>query len=231
MLKHILSDIFEFFLPRSCVSCEKKLFENENVICPLCLTTLSPASDERNEIEFSNKFFNKKFIENSFSKFVFEKEKGLQKIIHELKYRQRFNVGIYLGELTGEALKKYLDEWMIDLIIPVPLHPAKKAERGYNQSDYIAKGVSAKLNIPYSTKIIKRKKHTVSQTKLDSFKRESNVQDAFSIKNRKKIHNKNILLIDDVITTGATINSCGEILKKEGANIIFAASVAVADID
>lgn len=230
-MKLLFSTLFDFFLPKTCAACEKKLFQNENIICPLCLSSLTYASEERLEMEYAGKFFEKKIIENSFSTFVFEKEKALQKIIHELKYKQRFQIGVFLGEVIGEKVKEKIDEWIIDLIIPVPLHPAKKAERGYNQSDYIAKGLSNKLNISYSTKIIKRKKYTTSQTKLHSDKREENVKDAFLIKKKDLIKNKNILLVDDVITTGATINSCGKVLKENGAKQIYAASVAVADVD
>lgn len=120
-------------------------------------------------------------------------------------------------------------DWQIDLILPVPLHSLKKAERGFNQSFYLAKGMSKALNIPVSQSILKRKRYTESQTQKNLVERTENMLEAFQIKNEKKVKGKNILLIDDVITTGATIRECGKILQASGAGNIYAASIALAE--
>ena len=117
----------------------------------------------------------------------------------------------------------------MDLIIPIPLHQLKKAERGYNQSFYIAKGLGEILNVTASDRIVKRRKYTESQTTMTLVERQENISDAFKIRNKKIINGKVILLIDDVITTGATISECGKILLDSGAKKIFAASIAIAD--
>ncbi len=122
-----------------------------------------------------------------------------------------------------------LKDWQLDLIIPVPIHHLKKAERGYNQSDYLAKGLSKSLNIPYSGKMIKRIKYTESQTKLKMKERALNVSNAFKVRNAEKVKGKNILIVDDVCTTGATLLECGIALYKAGANSVFACSVAIAE--
>lgn len=115
------------------------------------------------------------------------------------------------------------------MIVPVPIHHLKKAERGYNQSDFIAKGLSKSLGIPYSTKLIKRTRYTESQTGLLINERAENVAEAFKVRNSKKIAGKNFLLVDDVITTGATTLECGRALVNAGANSVYACSVGIAE--
>ena len=115
------------------------------------------------------------------------------------------------------------------MLLPVPLHQLKKAERGYNQSLYIAKGLSKLLKIPLGVRIFQRKRYTQSQTSMNFIERQENIKEAFNIKSDKKIKGKNILLVDDVITTGATISECGKVLLNGGANRIYAASIAIAD--
>ena len=120
-------------------------------------------------------------------------------------------------------------KWDIDIIIPVPLHHLKKAERGYNQSEFIVKGLSDKLNIPYSTKALKRVRYTETQTAFNLGEREKNISNAFKVRNKKKILGKNILVVDDVITTGSTIKECGKALLESGAKSVYACSIAIAD--
>ena len=110
-------------------------------------------------------------------------------------------IGTFLGRELGKKIKNEIQSWNIHLILPVPLHQLKKAERGYNQSFYIAKGLSKELNIPVSSKILTRKKYTQSQTKMNFIERQQNIEKAFKVNNEKKIEGKNILVIDDVITT------------------------------
>jgi len=119
--------------------------------------------------------------------------------------------------------------WEIDLIIPIPLHRLRKIDRGYNQSYYIAKGLSKYFNIPLSGKILFRSKFTKSQTTLNLKEREENISGAFNLKKHKTVSGKNILLVDDVITTGATTNECAKVLLEAGANNVYAISAAIAD--
>jgi ComF family protein len=158
---------------------------------------------------------------------VFENDKELQHIIHSLKYDKKFKVGIYLGELLADSLKQL--DWRIDLIIPVPIHHLKKAERGYNQSDFIAKGLSKALNVPGSTKTVKRIRYTETQTDLNLNERAKNVEKAFKLNKPNAVKGKNILLVDDVITTGATILECAKILVNAGAKTVYACSVGIAE--
>ena len=135
----------------------------------------------------------------------------------------------FLGRTLADNIKSNRPDWNIDLIVPVPLHKLKKAERGYNQSFYIAKGIGKFLGITFSDRIVKRIKYTESQTTMTLNKREENISGAFRVRNKNAIKNKSILIVDDVITTGATISECGKILLEAGAEKIYAASIAIAD--
>ena len=177
------SYIFDFFL-RICPGCNKKLSVEEKPVCAECLSSILIADEDRLQNEFDKNFGSTKVINDFYAKFVFETDKTLQQIIHALKYKKQFKLGVFLGEILAEGIK--MKDWQIDLIIPVPIHHLKKAERGYNQSDYLAKGLSKSLNIPYSGKAIKRTKYTESQTKLKMKERALNVSNAFKVRNAEK---------------------------------------------
>lgn len=219
--------ILDFFLPRFCPGCNKKLSSEENAVCDSCIHSILIADDERLKIEFDKDFSTAKVITEFYSKYIFQAEATLQNIIHALKYGRKFKLGIFLGQILGEALIKR--NWPVDLILPVPIHHLRKAERGYNQSDYIAKGISKSLKLPYSTRLISRTRHTESQTGLDKNERALNVSNAFKVKRAKSVIGKNILLVDDVCTTGVTLQECGIVLRKAGAGKIYVSSIAVAD--
>jgi competence protein ComFC len=224
-----ITSVFDFFLPRFCPSCKNKLKPNEIAVCPACLQKIKITGEERLQYEFDRKFAVNKIISDYVSLYVFEKDKELQHIIHSLKYDRKFLTGKILGEKVGNHIKDKVKEWKIDFIIPVPLHPLKKAERGYNQSFYISKGLSKSLNIPVKNHFIKRKRFTQSQTTMNFDERQKNISNAFKVRNCVGLKGKNILLVDDVITTGSTISECGRVLLENRANKIFAASVAIAD--
>jgi len=219
--------IFDFFLPRFCPGCNIKLSPHDKPVCTECLSSISIADDNLIQTEFNRKFFRTNIIKDFISKYVFETDKTLQHIIHALKYGRQFKLGVFLGEILAEGIKN--KKWQNDLIVPVPIHHLKKAERGFNQSDYITKGLSKSLGIPYSTKLIKRTRYTESQTGLNLDERAENVADAFKIKNNKKVIGKNFLLVDDVITTGVTTLECGKVLVNADANSVYACSVGIAE--
>jgi len=122
-----------------------------------------------------------------------------------------------------------LDLWKIDIIIPVPLHKVKERERGYNQSFYIAKGISENNNLIIDKTSLQRVYYTTTQTKLNLLQRKSNIKNAFLVKDNNNIANKNILLVDDVVTTGSTINECARVLLENGAQKVYVSSIAIAD--
>lgn len=219
----------DFFLPRFCLCCNEKLDPDTKVICDLCFSQIQVVDQSRLAAEYNHKFIDEKIIENFFSLFLFEASGNIQTLLHELKYNNKFSLGKFLGELLAKSSKDIINTEAIDLIIPMPLHSLKKAERGYNQAYFIAKGFSKIIDKPIATKVVKRKKYTQSQTKLTAEERKENMQDAFKVVKSKQIENKNILLIDDVITSGASVSALGKELKDSNANRIFAVSVALAD--
>lgn len=164
------------------------------------------------------------------SLYYFEKEGTLQSIIHQLKYDGMTTLGVELGRKLGEKLRERAAVG-IDGVIPVPLHSTKLRERGYNQSEYIARGIREVTGIPVYSSLLQRHKYTTSQTQLNATERKENVGDAFSVNKRYlvDIHGKTFLIVDDVITTGATIEACAEVLMKNGAAKAFAGSVALAE--
>ncbi|MBT8386571.1 MAG: ComF family protein [Ignavibacteria bacterium] len=224
-----INQFFDFFLPRYCTGCYKKLTYDEKFICPNCLNSILKADNELIKAEYTRKFKNDRIIEDFSSLYIFESDKAFQNIIHSIKYNKKFLAGILLGRLLAEALEEKINTWKIDLIIPVPLHQLKKSERGYNQSEYIAKGISKRSRIKMQNNAISRVRYTQSQTTMTLKEREQNIENAFKVKRKKNIKGKTLLLVDDVITTGATVKECGKVLKDSGANTIYACSTAIAE--
>lgn len=222
-----LSDIFDLFLPRLCPACGNKLIPGEESICVNCFLQIKPASPSRLAHDFNRMFKPKGIITGFTSLYIFEKDKEIQKIIHAIKYQKSFRTGELLGRLLGEKIKN--EYWDIDMIMPVPLHHLKRAERGYNQSFYIAWGVNKILRKQFENNCLKRIKFTETQTAMNIVERVENISGAFSVKHKNHISGKNILIIDDVITTGATVSECGSVLLNNGASKTYVASLAIAD--
>jgi len=135
-------------------------------------------------------------------------------------------VGIFLGRKLASEKSDILKSWRADFIIPVPLFKLKEVERGYNQSYYIAKGISQVISIPIANKFVKRVKNTISQTTLNYEERKENLDRAFILQKRENIKSKRAIIVDDVITTGATVSEIAKVLKENGAEKVFALSVA-----
>ena len=218
--------IIDFFIPRFCPSCREKL-PPRTFICRYCLRQIKTADKERILSEYIRKFSGSGVIKDFTSRFVFEKDKGLQHIIHSLKYEKKFLLGVYLGTLLGETVARNFERYKIDFIVPVPLHHLKKVEREFNQSYYIAKGLSRVTGIKINNSLVRRKRYTASQTTMNISEREDNIRGAFVP--GKRLSGENLLIVDDVITTGSTVKECGRILMKAGAGSIYAASIAIAD--
>jgi len=225
----IINAFIDFFIPRYCPSCEKKLKLDEICICDECLSFIERADNSRLSSEYKRKFSSTGIISGFTSLFVFEIDKALQQVIHSIKYNKRFLIAKYLGKLIGENLKQEIKNWNVDIIIPVPLHSLRKAERGFNQSKYIANGIGTELGIKVKSNLLKRIKYTETQTNLTLKEREENISNAFQAKHKKQFEGKSFLLVDDVITTGATVRECGKVLLEKGASKVYACSAAIAE--
>ncbi len=222
----IIPLIFDFISPRFCVSCDVKLSTDEYFICRNCYSKISILKDHEIKSEFDRKFKADNLIDDYNSLFLFKEKGPLQDLIHNLKYNQKFKIGISLGRKLGEGKKDIINNWNVDFIIPIPLFHLKKIERGYNQAMYIAKGLSKATKISVNGSSVKRVKNTLSQTKLSNDERIGNMLGAFKVKDSKSINGKNIIIVDDVITTGTTVLELAKVLKENGANKVFCLSIA-----
>lgn len=227
-LNGLFNNFLDFFLPRYCLYCEIKLNAIEQYLCNECSSKLKKCDNIYAEEKFKRYFESSNDIDELNALYLFTKETPIQPLIHCLKYQNNYRIGNYLGQLIASEYSTYLENEKIDSIIPVPLHPLKYTERGYNQSFYIAKEISKLTKIILETNQVKRIKNTESQTQLNHRERKENVKDAFKFCGKKSLESKNILLIDDIITTGSTIIECGKVLKENGAGKIIAFSAALA---
>ncbi len=150
-----------------------------------------------------------------------------QKLIHRFKYDKKIPLGKRLAQSLAKVVAQDEDFVNCDLVIPVPLHRARHRERGFNQSEVLAEGVSQAINVSLAKEILKRKKRTKDQTYLNVQQRTENVRDAFVVTQPERINNRKVILVDDVITTGATLNECARMLRQAGAKEIFAVTLAV----
>lgn len=223
----MLNDLASLFYPRNCICCHRSLNRGEQDCCVICLAEL-PRTNFANfsDNPVAKLFWGRIELTFGFSVFHFTKGGKLQQLMHSLKYKGKTQIGEFLGREIGKELINSKRNSQIDLIIPVPLHPKKERLRGYNQSDYLARGINDITQIEMDTKSLKRSVHTSSQTRKSKFDRWQNVDSIFELSNSKKIEDKNILLVDDVITTGSTLESCAHTLLKNGAKSVGITVVA-----
>ncbi len=215
------NDLFCLFFPELCVACGQNLFKNEKVICTNCIYHLPRTNfhiDPQNKM--ARQLWGRFKFEQAIAFVYFQKGSRVQNMMHELKYNKKLDVGIRMGELYALQLSRTEGWDKPDMIIPIPLHPKRFKQRGYNQSEQISKGLSSILNLPISTHNLVREENTQSQTKKSRFARYENLKDAFIMKNPSELFHKHILLVDDVMTTGATMEACSiELLKIEGVKV------------
>lgn len=225
MMKTLFNDLLNFFFPDLCVVCKEKLAENEKHLCLNCLINLPKTSNRNEQDNKLEQFFAGRFPFERIASFAhFVKGGSMQQIIHELKYKNNPQIGEFIGRLCGEELAASAFISTIDYIVPVPLHPKRQKQRGYNQSLEVAKGISQITDIPVNSENLIRTVNNVSQTQNSRFDRWKNVENIFTVTDPDVFKRKHILLIDDVVTTGSTLESCAkEVLKCHGSKLsIFA---------
>ncbi|MDR1729509.1 MAG: ComF family protein [Prevotellaceae bacterium] len=227
-LTGVLHDFTGLFYPNLCIGCGKILRRNEKQLCLNCLMQL-PLTNyhliDENTIE--KRFYGKAEVQCATTFLYFEKEIVTQKLLHAIKYRGQKELGEQMGTLFGLQLKNSRFD-KIDAIIPVPLHPNKFKVRGYNQSEWIAKGMALTMMKPLISNVLKRIVENPTQTKKGVFERWENTAGIFESENTELIENKHLLLVDDVLTTGATLEACIIPLQKiKGVKISIAALATV----
>ncbi len=228
-MKTLIASLGQILFPNLCVCCYEYLSQQEESICDLCLFTL-PIFElgYQKDNPLARKFWGRLNVEIAFAHLVYKSTTNVKQLLNELKYNGNITLGIEMGKWLGDALLKSKQFTKIDYIIPIPLHPTRQKFRGYNQSELLGQGVSQVMNIPMLTDIVARERYNKTQTKKRRYERYINSQELFRVRIPEQIEGKHILLLDDVITTGSTMESCGEVLLDVNNLTLSLASLAVA---
>ncbi len=217
----ILKDLFYLFYPNICANCNEQLLQNEKVICTFCrhdLPLTNFQSYTKNKV--SRIFSGRITIEKAYALLFFRKQGITKNLIHDLKYRGNEGVGVFFGNWIGETVAKNKEFSTVDFIVPVPIHAKKKKIRGYNQVTKFGECLSMHLKVPLNEDVLIRQSATKTQTLKSRFERFNDLESKFSARNTSIFKEKHILIIDDVITTGATLEACAkELLKTPGIKI------------
>ncbi len=218
----MLNSMLNFIYPNTCRLCSTSLNPDEKIICQQCELFFKPTNLKNwiTQLTFPEN------IDQAYSGWYFNDE--IQQLIHAMKYLDSAKFGAVLGSMLGQLLENEVKR-QVDLLIAIPLHPVKARERGYNQAEWITRGLSKQWKLSYNFSLVQRIKSTVSQTTLSSKERLKNMQNAFKIKH--PVEDLRIGIIDDVLTTGATISACAGALKAAGAKQIIAITCCTPQLD
>lgn len=219
----------ELFYPRICLVCNEKLIATEKHLCLTCLLHLPRTNYHKQaENKLEELFYGRVQIHRASAYFEFKKGSSYQKVLHHLKYRGQKELGEFMGNRFAEEIKQA--DWIrkADLLCPVPLHPKKERKRGYNQSFHIAKGMAQSLQIPISRQDLIRKKFSSTQTRKARYERWENVSEIFELKTPAAFEGKHVILIDDVVTTGSTLEACAQTILNKCQCQISVLTLAIA---
>lgn len=220
-LKIISKSMLDIVYPNHCLTCSLDLKAEEKHICLNCLHDLPMIpQNETTKLKLEQLFWGRSDVQGTYALLDYQKGNQVQDVLGLIKYKQKTSFAKYLGSKLGEMVSV---EKGFDFIVPVPLHPKKKKLRGFNQSTIIAQGIQDRIQVPINERILKRLAHNPSQTTVSKYERWENVRDIFKVNNPTKIKGKHVLLVDDVLTTGATIEAClKQLLNVEGCQVSVA---------
>lgn len=223
----VLEDFISLFYPRYCRGCYNSLVRGEELICTQCLLEMPKSHYHlQRDNPFYQKFLGRLPVKHVMTLFKFVKESRVQHVLHALKYKQQPELGEMLGRFYGKDLVEADYKESFDLIIPVPLHSSRRRIRGYNQSEEFGKGLSQMLAVPCNDTYMMRSEKTETQTRKTKLNRWENVSRIFHVVAPDSIAEKRILLVDDVVTTGATLEACGQALINAGCAELSIACIA-----
>ena len=226
-MRAYLSSFISLIYPRICASCQRTLVDQEENICLHCLSDLPYTNyHEQTNNPLVEKMISVPYLKNVYTFIKYEKGGIAQKLLRELKYNNNKAIGLMLGQMFAEHISNQLDDSHIDLIIPIPLHKSKLRKRGFNQAAVIADGFGNKTDLPVDEKVLIRTGKNKTQTKKGKTDRWINVENLFEVLKPQLVKDQSIMIIDDVITTGATIESAAIELAKCQPKHIYLASIA-----
>lgn len=222
-LNDIRKSVLHVLFPHVCAGCGNDTLNEESTLCMRCLSELP---ETRFHLHANNPlekiFWGRLPLANGTAQYYFSKETRMQHLMHQFKYKGNKDLGRQLGCLMGIELVR-TNRFKVEALIPLPLFPAKEKRRGYNQATVLCEGIGEIMKVDIFRDVIVRTQHTETQTKKGRVERWMNIEGKFELINPEKIQNKNILLVDDVITTGATLEACGqELLKATGVRLSLA---------
>ena len=228
----MFQDLLALLFPESCFACNGAMVKGERYICTDCNIKL-PYTDfhehgatERNPLQ--RRFWGKVPFRFAFAYVYFQSKGRVQRLLHQLKYKGAKDLGEHLGQRYGSLLKDFQYNEQFDLIVPVPLHKQKLRKRSYNQSDFFARGLAEAMDLPARTDVLIRTINTSTQTRKDRLNRWHNVEQVFEVSNPEEVKEKRILIVDDVLTTGATLEACAVAMLKAGAAEVSIVTIAAA---
>ncbi len=219
-----IADFISLLFPELCQACSANLVAGEDLICTDCRYNLPFTNFHlKPDNLVAQQFWGKIHIEAGYAMCYFSKGGKMQHLMHQFKYRGVKKIGNLLGNIAGSQLAQSPVFKNVDAILPVPLHKSRLRKRGYNQAACFAEGIADKLNVPVIENNLVRERATETQTHRSRFSRFENMQEVFQIKNPEALKNQHVLLVDDVVTTGSTLEACGtELLKIEGLKLSIA---------
>lgn len=221
---------FELLFPNTCNACLEIEAPHGEIMCIACQAKSSISElHQHRENEFTRHFWGRVPIYTGAAMYRFSKGGIAQNLVSQLKYKGNIAIGTYLGKQYGNVLKTQILYKQIDMIIPVPLHFRKEGKRGFNQSEVFGSALAESMGKPCETKVLLRVKHTATQTKKSRQERLDNLTDAFHLKDGFKIEGKHILLVDDVLTTGATLEACVLALQSENSVTVSLLTIGIGD--
>ncbi len=220
-----LGNFINLLFPRLCQACNGSLLGSEHLLCTNCLFNLPYTGFHlQPDNAVARQFWGKVDLQGVYALLYFEKGGKVQHLMHQLKYKNMPAIGNRLGTIAGEQLLQTQTFSNIDAIIPVPLHKSRMRERGYNQSTHFAEGLAQQLNAPVVEHQLVRGVKTSTQTRKNRFERFANMQQVFMVTNPEALQEKHVLLVDDIVTTGSTLEACAqELLKIPGLKLSIAA--------
>jgi ComF family protein len=223
LLKEIKEAVLHLLFPHICNGCGNDLPDNETTLCMRCIEAMPETLFEFHPNNPAEKiFWGRLPVATASAQFYFTKESLMQYLMHQLKYKGNRELGIHLGHMMGEQLKKS-NRFKADALVPMPLFPAKERRRGYNQATVLCEGMAQAMQLPVLDKVISRPQHTETQTRKGRIERWKNMEGKFVLTDADAIRHKHLLLVDDVITTGATLEACGlALLQAENVKLSIA---------
>lgn len=225
----LVHDLVSLFYPRVCLACGNVLYKSEQILCFPCLYHLPKTNFHlKADNACMQQFWGKIDFKAAASCYYFTKAGKVQHLIHQFKYKGYKEIGSYIGQLYGPELKKSPDFETISAVVPVPLHPRKQAKRGYNQAEWFALGLSEGMKITLDTTTLIRSKASETQTRKSRFMRYENVKEIFEVTDTSRLAGQHVLLVDDVITTGSTLEAAGNALLSIPGISVSVASIACA---